>query len=1134
VILICAAPLISADAKSSISEVNIDSLKSEITANGFNENSNDKYLFYLINSNINYDLESEFLKSIEIKNNFIYLPEIILLKKKEKYLEAYKIAAARLINDPDQYLFYEELVWLAGATQNLSKLKGQISNSKNTGRLKYLTGLLEFNEGKYSNAKNIFNQLLKDEKSKEIYFWLSYTDRYLGDYGEAIINLSNAMELIEKSDPYYEKILNAMGSLQYLSGNYQNAEELYKRSFEKSRSNGNNIEFIKSNINLAILDDESGDIVNARKKLSLALFVAEEINANELSAIVHSELGVSYTYDSQLTKAERHYSAALEIYKRFNGKGRLASLYNNLGKIYLSLFNYKLALEYFKKGLDAAGENVRGQIINLTQIADVYTNLANYSEALKYYNRANELSKKIKEVSLQFEVQLGFGMLDYNLGRFSKSLNYFNNAKGLINEKENPYEFAEVNHKIGLAYFALDSNNLAQEYFNAAIDIYNKYEDIYSRLLTEYDLVQLHIKLNESKKAKIILNNSKKIIEKYELNYLLALNYLYNAKIAELDEKRSNAIEFYEKASEYADQLNNENIEIEALYGMAVNYSLNHNMKNAELYFNKIRDLIESRSSALINNSFVQISYFASFDKIYDQIIEFYLNQNNAQKAFEVLDASRSRNTMQNVSNLKIAASIDDPALLKKYFDLKWEASSEKYTKSEKDSLKNYLNKITSDIIEFDPKLKKYLNPAPSLNLAEIQSSMNDSTLFLSVYITDNVTYLFLIGSNKFEYFKKQISRSEISDLLTQISPYYSPNGFKDELIFNQDLFSFNVQKANELYEKLFKDIFEFTGENKNIIISTSSELLNFPIESLVSKYFAEKSPFNFSETKFLVEDFNITYAPSANIYLELQKFTLNSEGENLLVGDPIVTNNDFYINYRSSLFAESDDLNQVKLNHLEYSKDEIASINSIVGTSVSFTSVEATEINFKKFAPLSSLIHISSHSFLLNEQPFIVFSENEKSDEDSFLEIGEILQLKLNSDLVVLSSCKSGLGEVDKREGILGMQKAFFDAGARSVVVSLWDVNDKYTYLFMELFYKNLKAGFSKSAALKNAKLNFIKEYSPNPYYWAAFVLSGNTAKIEFLDDSNINYILLIIFISVILSALLFRKKYFKRKSGL
>lgn len=84
-------------------------------------------------------------------------------------------------------------------------------------------------------------------------------------------------------------------------------------------------------------------------------------------------------------------------------------------------------------------------------------------------------------------------------------------------------------------------------------------------------------------------------------------------------------------------------------------------------------------------------------------------------------------------------------------------------------------------------------------------------------------------------------------------------------------------------------------------------------------------------------------------------------------------------------------------------------------------------------------------------------------------------------------------------------MTKAFFEAGAKSVVVSLWDVNDKYTSKFMGLFYERLSDGYDKSKALRLAKIDFIREYSPNPYYWGAFILSGNTADISLKHKFNI-----------------------------
>jgi len=110
-------------------------------------------------------------------------------------------------------------------------------------------------------------------------------------------------------------------------------------------------------------------------------------------------------------------------------------------------------------------------------------------------------------------------------------------------------------------------------------------------------------------------------------------------------------------------------------------------------------------------------------------------------------------------------------------------------------------------------------------------------------------------------------------------------------------------------------------------------------------------------------------------------------------------------------------------------------------------------------------------------------------------LQMGEIMRLKLNADLVTLSACNTGLGKLVNGEGILGLTRAFFYAGARNITVSLWNVNDSSTSALMKDFYEDLNRGMSKSAALRQAKLTLLhgKEAAwHHPYYWAAFVLVG------------------------------------------
>ena len=225
----------------------------------------------------------------------------------------------------------------------------------------------------------------------------------------------------------------------------------------------------------------------------------------------------------------------------------------------------------------------------------------------------------------------------------------------------------------------------------------------------------------------------------------------------------------------------------------------------------------------------------------------------------------------------------------------------------------------------------------------------------------------------------------------------------------------------------------------------------------------------------------------------------------------------------------ENFSLRNIDLFPLEYSEEEIQNINDLISGNLVLLADKATESNFKSDAPESNIIHISSHSFLYNSQPLILFSQSNDKKNDGFLELGEIIQMNLKSNLVVLSSCRSGLGEVEEAEGTLGMQKAFFDAGAASVMVSLWDVNDKYTSYFMRDFYENLSKGMNKIESLQKAKTDFIEKYSANPYYWSAFVLSGNISKIYLEKPGNFytSYlILLLILVGIFISGFIIIRK--------
>ena len=109
---------------------------------------------------------------------------------------------------------------------------------------------------------------------------------------------------------------------------------------------------------------------------------------------------------------------------------------------------------------------------------------------------------------------------------------------------------------------------------------------------------------------------------------------------------------------------------------------------------------------------------------------------------------------------------------------------------------------------------------------------------------------------------------------------------------------------------------------------------------------------------------------------------------------------------------------------------------------------------------------------------------------EDGILTAAEISEMNLfNTELVVLSACETGLGDINNSEGVFGLQRAFKLAGAKTIIMSLWKIPDKQTSMLMQAFYKNWLSGMNKNEAFKKAQLELRSQF-PEPYYWAGFVM--------------------------------------------
>ena len=153
----------------------------------------------------------------------------------------------------------------------------------------------------------------------------------------------------------------------------------------------------------------------------------------------------------------------------------------------------------------------------------------------------------------------------------------------------------------------------------------------------------------------------------------------------------------------------------------------------------------------------------------------------------------------------------------------------------------------------------------------------------------------------------------------------------------------------------------------------------------------------------------------------------------------------------------------------------------------------QATESLFKRYAARVPVLHIASHGEFNPEEPLSsrLLLVGDESNDGS-LTVGELYDLELNSELVTLSACQTGLGDVQSGDDVIGLTRGFLFAGAANIVASLWMVDDEATARLMVNLYHNLQSQ-DKQQSLRNAQLSVKNNYQAHPYYWAAFQLTGS-----------------------------------------
>lgn len=428
----------------------------------------------------------------------------------------------------------------------------------------------------------------------------------------------------------------------------------------------------------------------------------------------------------------------------------------------------------------------------------------------------------------------------------------------------------------------------------------------------------------------------------------------------------------------------------------------------------------------------------------------------------------------------------------------------EKRPKIEKDSLNDLLNRVNQDITSFIRRIsKKYplysktKYQASEVDPSMVQKLLPPNTALIEYVVGDSLLHIFCIDQKQTQWEKVSLNYEQmvqkIRSLHDILSDYQKVSTESSES-YHQFTFL-----AHWFYKKLLAPVLS-NDQIKNLIIVPHGELGHLPFEAFLASE-APQVKTHYKQLDYLLNHYSISYNYSATLWKE------NKES-------PAHTNNGQVFGVASNYEIELDSTaaklrlatyleRRDKLCLLPEARKEIELLSQKYSGLFLFDK-NASEKAFKRQAGDYAIIHLAMHGLLEKQQPILsslVFTEDGDSSENNFLHAYEISKMELNADLVVLSACQTGYGRFEKGNGIASLARAFMYAGASSLIVTLWQVNDAASSHIMKRVYQNLASGTNKAEALRLAKLDFIQNsqaLAAHPAFWSPFIQIGNNAPLH------------------------------------
>jgi CHAT domain-containing protein len=375
---------------------------------------------------------------------------------------------------------------------------------------------------------------------------------------------------------------------------------------------------------------------------------------------------------------------------------------------------------------------------------------------------------------------------------------------------------------------------------------------------------------------------------------------------------------------------------------------------------------------------------------------------------------------------------------------------------------------LQEELAAAHPRLRVERGTLPPATVRDVASRLSPETALVEYLVTEEKTYAFVIAGGTIEMRAIDVTRDAIAQ---------QAESFRALLAGRRPDFR---KTARSLHQTLVAPIADLLSKRRSWILVPDGPLWNLPFQALVD-----------AQGTYVAERAAIVYAPSTAAWIEMSGTPHAASREVrrdlLAFGNPTTPSAAGLEGARGSLAS------------LPEAEAEVKGAARFYGAaSAVYVRDEATEERFKAEAPHCRVLHVAGHGVLNDASPmhsYLLLASGGSKTEDGYLEAGELMQMDLGAELVVLSACDTARGKYAAGEGIIGFSWALFAARCRTQVVSQWKVDSAATSVLMRNFHKNVRNDRTKAgSALQKTIVSMLKtKQYRHPFYWAAFVVLGD-----------------------------------------